>query len=630
MQATHLKPFIGRRLLWILSLTALIASAAYGQCPGTMCADISVAKSVSGNQGRVSPLSGAGVLITVRNLGSADLAANAVRVIDVIPAGWGIGNISIRTLTGAPYCGLTGAPSCGTFGALDTGINLGAMAVNQGYSVNFSLTPLPTACPPQTLTNTATYAFNGAFTDPNPANNVGVGAALTASSALFGTVFSDRNGNGTVDFSAGDAGIADVPLTATEVNTGAIYTTMTGLFGSYTFFIPPGTYRIRRGSVKGFESGALNSVGGFVTGVPGSIAQSSPDTYANVPFNIRPDSACFATGFNFNFIVSETRPGEPGRVYPTETAPSDQRAGSVLIYPAYSSSAVNSSAENTRVSLTNIHPTASVSVHLFFVDGATCSVADSYLCLTPNQTSSFLISDVDPGTAGYIVAVTVDSTTGCPIVFNHLIGDEYVKFASGHAANLGAEAFAANPNSSSVCTPDSSTATLFFSTFTGVFTGGLNLNALPRVLAVDNLASSVDGNSTMLIVNRIAGNLATGASRLGAVFGLAFDDTETALSFSFSSNACQVRQILSDSFPRTAPRLSTLIPAGRSGWMKFWSNGTGASGDNTSPGILGAAINFNATAAANSNAFNQGHNLHVLRTTTSATLILPVFPPSCN
>src|SRR5215471_16008067 len=60
-----------------------------------------------------------------------------------------------------------------------------------------------------------------------------------------------------------------------------------------------------------------------------------------------------------------------------------------------------------------------------------------------NQKASFTTSDADPGTRGYIVAVAVDGLTGCPANFNFLIGDEYVKYASGHAANLGAEAIAA-------------------------------------------------------------------------------------------------------------------------------------------------------------------------------------------
>ena len=53
---------------------------------------------------------------------------------------------------------------------------------------------------------------------------------------------------------------------------------------------------------------------------------------------------------------------------------------------------------------------------------------------TGNQTISFLASDFDPGTTGYIVAIASDTSTGCPINFNFLIGDEFVKAASGFAA----------------------------------------------------------------------------------------------------------------------------------------------------------------------------------------------------
>ncbi len=81
-------------------------------------------------------------------------------------------------------------------------------------------------------------------------------------------------------------------------------------------------------------------------------------------------------------------------------------------------------------------------MHVFFVEGTSCGVADTFICLTRNQTASFTTSDADPGTRGYIVAVAVNFR-GQPINFNFLIGDEYVKYASGHAANLGAEAVAA-------------------------------------------------------------------------------------------------------------------------------------------------------------------------------------------
>ena len=128
----------------------------------------------------------------------------------------------------------------------------------------------------------------------------------------------------------------------------------------------------------------------------------------------------------------------PGVADPATSELSDQKPGSVLIYNIYTSNATSPESQDTRINLTNIDPTRSAIVKLFFVDGASCSVADSFICLTPNQTASFRASDLDPDATGYIVAVAVDNQ-GCPINFNNLIGDAYVKFSTGHAANLAAE-----------------------------------------------------------------------------------------------------------------------------------------------------------------------------------------------
>ncbi|MEP7341087.1 MAG: hypothetical protein ABI977_25380, partial [Acidobacteriota bacterium] len=227
-------------------------------------------------------------------------------------------------------------------------------------------------------------------------------------------------------------------------------------------------------------------------------------------------------------------------------------------------------------------------------------------------TTCFQMSDIDPGTSGYLVAVQVDCMTGCPININTLIGDEYVKLGSGHAANLGAEAIAGLPGVTPVCDGNSSTAELRFD--------GLMYNQLPRVLALDSIGSRADGNETLLIVNRIGGNLATGASTLGTLFGILYDDTEAGLSFQINGG-CQLRGTLSNNFPRTAPRFENFIPAGRTGWLKLYSQ--------SDFGILGAAINYNPNAGTSAGAFNGGHNLHKLRLTSSTTLTIPVFPPSC-
>lgn len=305
---------------------------------------------------------------------------------------------------------------------------------------------------------------------------------------------------------------------------------------------------------------------------------------------------------------------DPGIRLADSSEISDQKAGSVLIYPIYCSLASASNMQNTRINITNTNSTRDAFIHLFLVDGATCSVSDAYTCLTANQTASFLMSDLDPGITGYLIAVAVGAD-GCPVVFNDLIGDAYVKIGAIHAANLGAIAVSALPGLTQevACSSNSAAAQLNFN--------GVSYNRLPRVLAADNLPDRASGNETMLILDRIGGNLFTSGARLESVFGILYDDAENAYSFSFNFNVCQVRAILSNNFPRTTPRYGQVIGAGRSGWMKLWSVDEAA--------IVGAMINFNLNHNSSPGAFNQGHNLHTLRLTSVATVTIPIFPPSC-
>lgn len=303
----------------------------------------------------------------------------------------------------------------------------------------------------------------------------------------------------------------------------------------------------------------------------------------------------------------------PGAAYPALAESSDQKEGSILFFPVYTSDAANGNTQNTRISITNTSPTERAVIHLFAIDGASCSVLDAFICLTPNQTSSFLASDFDPGSTGYVVALAVDGDNGLPRAFNELIGDEFVKFASGHQANLGAEAVAASMMFPGGTDPSVTSTTLRFD--------GISYNRLPRVLALDNVFSPVDGNSTLLILNRIGGNFATSGATIGNINGLLYDDAETSFSFTANPGSCQFRSTLSNNFPRTFTPFARAIPAGRTGWMKFWAVEDRA--------LFGAAINFNPASNANSGAFNQGHNLHRLTLTESATITVPVFVPSC-
>lgn len=305
---------------------------------------------------------------------------------------------------------------------------------------------------------------------------------------------------------------------------------------------------------------------------------------------------------------------DPGLPYPATSEVSDQKAGSVLFYNYYTSGATGGTAQNTRINITNTSSTSAAFVHLFFV-ADTCLVADSFTCLTANQTFSFLTSEVDPGVSGYIVAVAVDGVFGLPVSHNFLIGDEYIKTSTGHSANLGAEAFSA-------LFPTGTTApgALTTASDAAVAFDGVAYNQAPRVLAVSNIASRADGNDTLLVVNRVGGNLLASTSSIGTLFGIAYNDIEDAYSFNVTGG-CQLRGSLSNTFPRTAPRIDQIIPAGRSGWMKFYSQ--------SDIGILGAVINTNANAGTAAGAFSGGHNLHKLSLATSASYTIPVFPPTC-
>jgi hypothetical protein len=311
-------------------------------------------------------------------------------------------------------------------------------------------------------------------------------------------------------------------------------------------------------------------------------------------------------------LTTNCQPVGPGLIPTGLLPPSDQKAGSVLIYNIYTSSPTAPGSQNTRFSITNVDPDRGTAVHLFFVDGATCSIADRYICLTPSQTMTFIASEQDPGTTGYLVAVATD-TLGCPINFNHLIGDAYVKFSTGHEANLGAEGISALAGGLPLCNLNSVTALLSFD--------GVSYGLIPRVLASSSIPARADGNDTLLILNRIQGNLAIGAATLGTLFGILYDDAEQPHSFQLTGS-CQLRFPLTNVSPRTTPRFEVVIPAGQSGWLKVYN----AAAD---IGILGAQINFNPNGGAASGAFSHGRNLHKLKLTTSAGYTIPIFPPNC-
>jgi len=303
----------------------------------------------------------------------------------------------------------------------------------------------------------------------------------------------------------------------------------------------------------------------------------------------------------------------PGSLPPAASEASDQKAGSVLIFNLYTSGVSSGNTENTRISITNTSTASTTRLRIYFVDASTGLAAGSFICLTPLQTTTFLASDFDPGITGYLIAIAVRDD-GCPVSHNFLTGNAFIKLSSGHAANLGAVAFAALfPDALPGCDPLGISARIAFD--------GVAYNRAPRALALDKIRGVADGNSTLLVLNRIEGDMLNGTPAIGAFSGTLFDDTGAAFPFNATTNSCQFRTTLSNTFPVTTPNFSTVIPAGRGGWLNVFAASDVA--------LLGAAINFNPNASSVRTAFTGGHNLDALTVTTTGGFTIRVFPPSC-
>ncbi len=326
-------------------------------------------------------------------------------------------------------------------------------------------------------------------------------------------------------------------------------------------------------------------LGNFGTG-PGQL---------NGPIDMRVDAAG-------NVYVSDARNFRIEKFGCGATSPqlSDQKAGSLLVFPYYISKAAEQ--KDTRLTISNIGTQQTI-VHLFFIDGASCQQADQYLCLTPNASFAFKTSEYDPETTGWVLAVAVNAQ-GLPIQNNALIGNAFVKDGD-YVDNYGAEAFRTSAN-----TPANTgglTATL-------VFNGNLAYDSVPNQFAVE-IQSSLDAAGQKIVTVGLSGDLTTsrlsGAAQVGT--GQVFNGNEKPFG-SFSAwlqESCQASALISTTSPRVPNGLASMIPAGQVGTLKF---------------NVGAAVGLLLTPRTAT--WKGIRTLH--KTQTVATMLtIPIFVPVC-
>ena len=296
---------------------------------------------------------------------------------------------------------------------------------------------------------------------------------------------------------------------------------------------------------------------------------------------------------------------------PANIGVSDQKAGSVLAFPYYTSLA----GSDTRLTISNTGNDGAI-VHMFFVD-ASCNQADQYICLTANASQSFLASEYDPSNSGFLLAVAVDYN-GAPVKNNVLIGNAFINDGN-YVGNYGAEAFWAFAAAPAAIAQDGMSALLNFD--------GTGYDALPTQ-HVAEIQSPNDSVGQRILVAGLAGSLisgGTGSAASQAGIGVAYNDGEKPGSFSSPfSGTCIKSFIVSPTTPRVPGGLGSiagvnnnaLIPSGRTGTLKW--NTTG------SVGLI-------LTPKQGTNKWSGIRTLHKTGVRTDGSLIIPVFDaPNCS
>lgn len=364
-------------------------------------------------------------------------------------------------------------------------------------------------------------------------------------------------------------------------------------------------------------------------------------------FNISYATLLLVTLLCAGLAVSAQAQGNPGQSIPglpgqnNGLGVSENKLGSVLFFNYYTSDAASSSV-NTRINITNANPVKDIVVHVFFVDSVTCNIADAFICLTHNQTTTFLASDLDPSVTGYIIVVAVDSV-GRPAGFNYLAGDEFVVTSTLHRFSLGAMAAARLDSDkggdyASPVNSDGVTSTMFFNS--------QQYDLLPYTMSLDSFPSQVSGigaplADTRLYVYSPLPNLVTGGAPFsGTLFFIVHDDQENNFSAQLPLGCYLASDKQRVSSIRTSPNINTIVPSGRTGWATFYAFGNrrivcNTAGDTialTNVPLMGATATKIGSAVTG---FTGGHNLrHATmfygQNTPGYSITIPVFPPGCQ
>lgn len=345
--------------------------------------------------------------------------------------------------------------------------------------------------------------------------------------------------------------------------------------------------------------------------------------------------ACFALAFLFLSASINLASTFTNTV--ANPAVSDQKAGSVLVFPYYTSAIDGSfNKSDTLITLTSVcngpstyqgqpyyfgaggpNP-ASINyagfVHLFFMDGANCTPADTYICLTPNASVQIHASVYDPMITGYLIAVVVDQN-GVPTQSNCLIGSVFVRDdVNGLIGSYAAEAFT-KISSGSLTTTNGYAAINF---------NGVDYDLAPTQFSVQVQDSSK--SDEFIILASISGELGNKLNSTGQTgFGILYNAEEAPASFQprVGSRCWSMTEIESSNF-RVVPGGIDNFLKNSHGYMKFNVSGPAVglllSKQGVGTGGGGGASEYRWVGIRGLHKTNIGQ----------AMLLAPIFPPFCG
>jgi hypothetical protein len=325
-------------------------------------------------------------------------------------------------------------------------------------------------------------------------------------------------------------------------------------------------------------------------------------------------------GRSISARVNSLSPFAIGMLTGPPVAVSDQKAGSVLVFPYYTSAADGSfSKSDTLITISNVCNGAATQangapnyqfLHVFFINGQNCSPADTFVCLTPNGSIQIKASDYDPTLTGYLVAVAVDEQ-GRPTQNNCFIGSAFVRDdANGVVDSYGAEAFW-KLASGSISAGVGSNATISLD--------GAAYDAAPVQFSAQVQDPAVADE--LIVLASVSGNLGTAlaaTSQTGA--GVLYRADEAPASFQPQIGAgCFSVTAVDKSKIRVVPgNLDTFLKDSY-GYLKF----------NVSSPAVGLLISKQGPANQGVNRFSGIRALHKTAV-GGATLVAPCFPPFCG